>query len=251
MPQEKLILIAGALFAVFALVSVRVARRRGDSSSKRSGCVGCIAMVLFALLVTGAIVRGVHSVRWQNRANSIDVTAVDGIELFAGAEVDEETTGMMSGTESVEYSPPTFSADATPRVIIEALFPGMSLVDVKTQGMTTAESPEGHWVGRSLGVVLRAPDGTIDSMVLFLKTVAESPAAGLRVAVVRARRGAERFVSAETVGIDLVDSSYLDRFLRMDEPPRLTLEVRVGPTPEALRSGGQEPKYVIDAIPPK
>ena len=248
-----LLIAGGAVLLFLAFFSVIAARRRdGESKSLRSSCLGCLVLALFSVAVVGAIVRGVSSISWRERAESIEVATARGVELFGDVTIATETIAV-AGEESsreVRYASKVFAANVTPQEICSALFPGSTLLESSAQGVTTAESPEGHWVGTATGVVLRGEEGTLDSLVLFVRTIAEAPEEGSRVAVVRARDGSARHVSTDAVGIELSESGFLDRFLRLDDPPRLTLDVRVDPIPERFFVDGVAPRCAIDAVPP-
>ena len=223
--------IAGLIVLVCAAV-IRARLRQEDGGSALRTCIGClfIVSVLGAIGSAGLRIWGERG--WSAEADRILVQIVSGGAIHSGGE------WLGPGPVEIELAAAPFDREASPESIVDALFPRRTRLAIQAQGVTTSETPRGHWIGTTYSVLLRTADGKLDPVVLFRRTIAEDPLEPARIAILRGAQGADRNVTPLSVGIEYSDSSFLERFFFLDEPPRLTVDLQFQKLPPEFR--GQE-----------
>ena len=221
-----------AIAGLIVLVCVAVIRsklRQEEAGGAIRGCLGCLFIVLVIGSLAGVAVRLWREAAWDDQAGRIVVTAVEGASIYAQGE------WWGPGPVEIEFEDAPFDSQASPESIVQALFPRRQFLEIQAEGVSTAQTSRGHWVGTTYSVLLRTPDGKLDPVVLFRRTIAEKPLEPARILILRGALGDDRNVTPGNVGIAFSPTNFFERLLFLDDPPQLSVGVQFQQLPTKYR----------------
>lgn len=233
---------------LFVFFVVRRRDRSADGSPSRAHRVGCVLLVVVALIGATLLVRVIT----VGRGDAIefvvhlwDATGT-GLEIFVG-DRPLETGGAFVRFDDERFRIVTAEGEGD-HAIAREMLPDHELLEVTEGPGGSRATPHGLTVVKTVEVLGRAPDGRLDSVVLVLVEGPRNsgPEPSMRGLLVRARSGGARCVEVQTVNT-LVSGSRIEEWLSPSGYfPQPIVVFSVAPTPLRFIEEGVEPGFVVD-----
>jgi hypothetical protein len=251
-----LVVLGTAGLAVLSFVLLRRGRAEGEKSS-RAALIGC---GLLAVLIVAGIALLVHALRQPGGApGEVEIhIRAPGAELFLDERHIATGEALLLASEGTSLGPrewqegnelpggePLGKIDGRTGRYFASRFPGSTVLDVRFGAILSVDSGGVDAVITMLTVLLRTPEGTLDSVAaVFIDTPSESQER--RLFLLRARSGANRFLWPGGSSVGYSVDSLIDCLSGRRSIPRCTLDLSTRPLPAEHRAEGREPVFIVD-----